>query len=125
MLLECLLRHVVGGLIELVVHALAQSLVVDLVVVLALHVGAQLLGKLGLELAHRLDGGHGSFQSAEQILLAHLVHLALYHHNVLSRSTNHDVHVGVLHLLEGGVDDILSVNACYAHLGDRTLEGNI
>ena len=48
MLLESLLRHVIGGLVQLLVHTLTQLLIVDLVVVLTLHIHTQLLAQLGL-----------------------------------------------------------------------------
>ena len=69
MLLECLLRHVVGGLIALLVHLLAQGLVVHLVVVLALHVLAELLRELCLQFTHGLDSVHSGFQGTKQVLL--------------------------------------------------------
>ena len=124
-LLEGLLGHVVGGLIELLVHLLAQCLVVHLVVILALHVLAQLLRELGLQLTHGLDGSHSSLQRTEQILLTDFLHLTFYHHDVLSRSTYHDVHIGLLHLLEGRINHILAIDASHANLRDRTLEGDI
>ena len=125
LLLKSLLGDVVGGLVELLVHLLTQGLVVHLVVILTLHVLAQFLGELGLQLTHGLDGGHGSLQGTNHVLLAHFLHLAFHHHDVLSRSTNHDVHVGLFHLVEGRVNDILTVNTGHAHLTDGALEGDI
>ena len=125
LLLQGLLRHVVGGLVALLVHLLAQGLVVHLVVVLALHVLAQFLREFGLQFAHRLDGVHGGLQGSQQVLLADLLHLTFHHHDVLGRGTDHDVHVGLLHLLEGGINHILAVDTGHAHLADGALEGNV
>ena len=125
MLLQCLLRDVVGGLVALLVDLLAQLLVVDLVAVFALHVLAEFLGEFLLQAAHGLDGFVGYLQGLEQILLADLLHLAFHHHDVLFGGTDHDVHVGVLHLLEGGIYDVLAIQTDDAHLGDGTFEGDV
>lgn len=103
---------VVGLLAEL----LAEFLVVHLVAVLALNVCAKFLREFCLKLAHRLDSCHSSLQCANHVLLRHFLHFALYHHDVLGRSTYHDIHVGILHLLEGRVDNVLAIDACYTHL---------
>ena len=83
MLLESLLGHVISLLVEFLVHLLAKFLVVDLMVILALHVLAKFLRQLYLHLAHRLDSIHGSFESANHVLLAHFLHLAFHHHDVV------------------------------------------
>ena len=121
-LLQCLLRDVVGGLVALLLHLLAQFLVVYLVVVLTLHVGAEFLRELSLQLTHGLDGIHGSLQGAEQVLLRHFLHLAFHHHNILSRSTHHDIHVGMLHLFGSRINHILAIHTGYAYLTNRALE---
>ena len=82
-LLQRLLGNVISLGIELGVHLRTQVFVVHLVAVFALHVGAQLLRELGLQLAHGLDSSHGSLQGANHVLLAHLFHLAFHHHDVL------------------------------------------
>ena len=69
LLLQSLLRYVVGRLVQFLVHTLTQLLVVHLVVVLALDVLTQFLAQLSLQLAHGLDSVHGSLQGAQQILL--------------------------------------------------------
>ena len=112
---------VVGLLTDL----LAQLLVVNLVAVLTLNVSAEFLRKLSLEFAHRLDGSHSGLQCTNHVLLRNFLHLAFHHHDVLGRSTNHDVHICLLHLLEGRVDNIFSVDASYAHLRDGAFEGDI
>ena len=124
-LLKSLLGNIVGGLIAGGLYLLAQLLVVNLVAVFALNIGTQLLGQLLLQLAHGLDGLVGSLQSTEQILLANFLHLALYHHDILLCGTNHQVHVGLLQLCKGGVDDIFTVDTGNANLADGTLEGDV
>ncbi len=111
-----LVYGVVGGLVELVVDLLAQVLVVHLVVVFALHVGAELLGELVLQLAHRHDGLLRCLESLHEVVLLHFAHLALNHHEVVLGAADHDVEVSVLHLLECRVDDILAVDAGNAAL---------
>ncbi len=125
LLLESLTHYVVGGLIALLANQFAQGLIVNFMAIFALHVLAQFLREGNLHLAHRLDGLHGTLQRTEQILLRDFLHLAFHHHDVLSRSTYHEVHIGFLHLLEGGVDDILTVDAGYANLRNGALEGDI
>ena len=119
-----LLVHLIYGLIKLVLHLLAQILVIDLVVILALLVCAQLLSQFILEHTHRLDSLVGSLQSTDQILLRHFVHLAFHHHDVVLGGTDHQIHVGVGHLVEGGVDDIFTIDTCHTHLRDGVFEGD-
>lgn len=116
LLRESLLHEVVGGLIELVLDLLAQLLVVDLVVILALGVGAELLHQFLLQLAHRLDSLVGGLEGADQVLLGDFVHLAFHHHDVVLSGTNHDVHVGLFHLLESRVNNILAIDTSHANL---------
>ena len=125
LLVECLTCHVINGLVEFLVDLLAQFLVVHLVVIFALHVLAELLAQFGLQFAHGLDGLHGSLEGTDHILLRHFLHLAFHHHDVFGRGTHHDVHVGLLHLLEGGVDDVFALDTGYTHLTDGTFEGDI
>ena len=124
-LLQRLLVDIVYGGVELALDLLAQLFVVDLVAVLALHVLAQFLGQLVLQLAHRLDGLGSSLEGADEVLLRYFLHLAFHHHDVVLGGTYHQVHIGLFHLLEGGVDDKLAVDAGYANLRDSVLEGNV
>ena len=57
-------------------------------------------------------------QCVEEVYLLYLLHLALYHHNVLRGSTDHEVHISLCHLLLGWVYDVFSAYACYAYFGD-------
>ena len=125
LLVQSLLGYIISGLIELLVHLCTQVFIVYLVVVFTLHVLAQFLAQFGLQQAHGLDGFHGGLEGSNHILLAHLFHLAFHHHDILGRGSHHDVHIGICHLLEGGVDDILAIDACHTHFADGALKGDI
>lgn len=112
-------------LIAGIVYGLAQLLVVHLVAVFALHGRAYLFGKLHLRLTLHLDSLVGSLHGVQQVELGHLVHFALHHHDVLVRGSYHKVHIRFFQLLEGRVDDELSVDARYAYLRYRSVEGNV
>ena len=115
----------VGRGVAFLLHLLAELLVVHLVAIFALHVGAQLLHELFLQAAHGFDGFVGHFEGLEQVGLAHFLHFALDHHDVLLGGAHHDVHVGVFELLERGVDHVLAVDAGHAHLRDGAFERNV
>ena len=124
-LLKALFGDVVSLLVASLLDGLAQLVVVHLMAVFALHVLAKFLAQLLLEAAHGLDGLMSALQGSQQVGFLYFLHLALHHHDVLLGSTDHEVHVGILELLESGVDDKLAANACHAHFGDGTLEGDI
>ena len=114
-LLQGLVVDVVGGLVELFLDLVAELFVVHLVVVVAFLVGAQFLGQLVLQRAHGLDGLVGGLERADEVKFRHFLHLAFHHHDVVFGGADHEVHVGVGHLLEGRVDDVFAVDACHAH----------
>ena len=115
-----------GNLVALVVafltDLLAQLVVVHLMAVFTLHICAQLLLEFLLHLAHRLDGVMSGFQRSKQVLLAHFFHLAFNHHDVFLCGTHHQVHVSLFQLLEGRIDDKLTIDSCHADFRDRALE---
>ena len=125
LLRQCLMVDLVAGLIEFVLDLLAQVFVVDLIVVLALLVSTEFFCQLVLELAHRLDSGVSSLEGVDEVFLLNLFHLALHHHDVVLGGSDHQVHVGVGHLLEGGVDDVLAVDAGHANLRDCIVKRNV
>ena len=108
-----------------IVYGLTQVFVVHFVAVFALYSRADFFGQLHLCLTHGLDSLVGSFQGSQQILFGHFFHFAFHHHDVLVGGTYHQVHVGLFQLLEGGVDDELSVDAGYTHFSDGTSEGDV
>ncbi len=105
----------VALVVGLLADLLAQFLVVDLMAVFALNVGAEFFRQFYLQFAHGLDGIHSGFEGTDHILLGYFLHLAFHHHDVLGGGTDHDVHVGFFHLLEGRVDDVLAIDAGYAN----------
>ena len=115
-LLETLLRDVVGFLVASLLDCLTQFVVVHLVAVLTLHVLTQFLLQFLLEAAHGLDGFVGGLEGSEEVGLLHFLHLAFHHHDVLFGSAYHEVHVGLSKLLECRVDDKLAVDAGHANL---------
>ena len=112
---------VCAGITE-VVHCLLQFVVVHLVAVLAFNLLAILLHHLDLCLALGLDSLVSGADSVQHNRLGHLFHLAFNHHNVVQCGGNHQLEVGALALLEGRVDNKLSVNAGYTYLGYRSLK---
>ena len=124
-LLQSLLCYVISGLVALLLHLLAKVLVVHFVAVFALHVGTQFLAKFLLQAAHGFDGLVGSLQGTQQVLFAHFLHLTFHHHDVFFGGAHHEVHIGLLQLGEGGIDDILTIDASYSNFGDGTLEGYV
>ena len=132
---ECVLAGVLvavallGDSVSLVVaflaYLLAELFVVHLMAVFSLDILAELLGELFLEAAHGFDGLVSGLEGADEVLLGHLVHLALYHHDVLLGSAYHDVHVGIFHLLVSRIDDVFTVYSGHSHLRDGALEGNV
>ena len=67
----------------------------------------------------------GGLESLEEDGLGDFVHLAFNHHDVVVGGAYHEFEVGVLELLEGGVDDELTVDAGYADLADGAVEGDV
>ena len=125
LLSQSLLGNVVHGLIQLIVHLLAQIFVVHFVVVFALNVFTQFLSQFFLHGAHGLDGIVSHFKGLDKVLFGNLVHFAFNHHDIIFGCAHHDIHVGFLHLLEGGINNILAVNPSNANLADVEIEGYI
>jgi len=115
----------VALVVGLPAHLGLEVVVVGLVAVLALLVGAQLAAEFFLQLAHGLDGLRGCLERAYEVLLRHLVHLALHHHDVVFGGAHHDVHVALCHLLLGRVYYVFAVDPAHAHLADGALEGDV
>ena len=115
----------IAGIVGLLAYLFAQLFVVDLIVVLALHVRTAGLRKFFLHLAHRFDGLVRCLQSADEVLFGNLVHLTLYHHDVVLGGTDHEVHVCLLHLLEGRIDDVFAVDTGYADFGGGVFDRDV
>ncbi len=118
------LSDVVAWLVALLAHTLLDFLVVNLVAVFTL--GDSKLGsELLLSDAHGLDSIVRKLQRSNQVFFLNLVHLTLYHHNIVVSSTYHQFHVSVFELFEGGVNNEVTINASHTHLADGLLEGDI
>ena len=111
--------------VALVLYLLTEFFVVDFVVVLALHVRAEFFREFLLELAHGLDGFVCHLEGFEECAFGHFVHFAFHHHDVVFRSTYHNVHVGLFELLEGGVHHVFTVDAGHTNFRNRTVEGDV
>ena len=90
--------------------------------VLALNGLAYLLGQLHLDLAVLLNLIVSGLHGTQQVRLGNLLHLTLNHHDVVIGCGNHYIHIGLLKLLECGVNHVLTVDTGYADLRNRTLE---
>ena len=118
----CALGQLQAFVVASLVNSLAQILVLYIVRVIPLDVVAKLCDELFLHAAVLLYLFVGKLDGLEHIVLADLVHFALYHHDILFCGCNHQLQVAVLHLAEGRVDPELAVNACHADLGNRAAE---
>ena len=117
------LCYVVARLIAEVVAVLLELLVIDFVIIF--HNGlANSLHQFLLHLAVNLDSLVSCLESTKQILLGNLFHLTFNHHDVLVGCTYHQVHIGLLHLLEGWIDDIFAIDANNTNFGDWAFERN-
>ena len=67
----------------------------------------------------------GYLEGLQKLSLRHLVHLSLHHHDVVVGGAYHQLDVGTLHLLEGGVDHPFTIHTGHTHLGDGALERNV
>ena len=115
----------IASVIRFFLYLLAEFFVIHFVAIFALNVCTEFLCKFFLYLAHRLDSIVRCFKGVDKVLFWHLVHFALHHHNVVLGGTDHNIHIGFLHLFEGRVDDIFSVYTCYAHFRDGVFDRNI
>ena len=115
----------VGRSIALILHSLAEFFVVHLVVIFSLDVGAEFFGEFFLELTHGFDCLVCHFECFEECAFGHFVHFSFHHHDVFLGGTDHDVHVSLFELLEGGVHNVFSINSSDAHFGDGTFKGDV
>ncbi len=101
--------------VALVVHILAQILVVDLMAVLAL-CDTNSLSKFDLSLALNLDGVVSGLEGSQKICFRHFVHLAFHHHYVVVSCADHKFHICFLKLFERRVDHKFAVDTCHTNL---------
>ena len=106
-------------------NCLLQLLIVHLMAVLTFSLFAISLHHLVDRQTLRFDRLVRSLDSLQHNRLRHLFHLAFDHHDVVIRSSHHQLEVSVLALLEGRVDNHLAVHTRYTYFADRSLERNI
>ena len=125
MLCKTALGYGVAFVVAVVADGLAEILVILLVAVsLLLHLPG-LHHHLLLHAALLLDGLVSKLDGIEHLLLAHLLHLALDHHDILLGSGDYEFHVGLVHNIKRGIDHKLSVDTGNPHLGNRAVPGDI
>ena len=110
--------------VALLAHLLTEFVIVLLVAVFTFCL-ATLLHEFELRLALNLDGIVSRFEGTEEVSFADFVHFTFDHHDVVNGGSDHEIHVRLLHLGEGRVDDVLSVDAHHAHFADRTFPRHI
>ena len=124
------LHRTAGGdgvslVVKLPNDGLTQLFVIHFVAIGPFHVLAQLLRKFDLYGTVFLNLFVRELDSSEHHLLGHLLHLALDHQNIVDGTADHDVQIGVLHLREGRVDDVLTADTGHTHLRNRTAERDV
>ena len=106
-------------------HLSTKFFVVYFVAIFTLNGRANFFGKFHLCLALYLDSIVSHLQCIEQVLFAYFVHFALNHHDIIIRSTYHQVHISLFKFTEGWVNYEFAIDACHTHFTDRTIERNI
>ena len=81
--------------------------------------------ELDLHGAQLVDGGLRDLQAFKNVIFRHLERAALDHRDRIGQTGNHDVDVGVLKLLEGGVDDPGALYSSDSHRCDRSIERHL
>ena len=107
------------------VYVLAKVFVILFVAIGALDELADSLRELELSLALYLDRLVRYLDGFEHLSFLHFLHFTFDHHDVVEGSTYHQFDVGSLELLEGRIDDELTIDTCYTHFADRSVEGDI
>ena len=106
-------------------HSLAQVFIVFFMAICPLHSLAHSFHQFHLSLALRLYGFMGSFHGFKKVCFGNFLHLAFHHHDVVISSADHNVHIGLLKLLESRVNDKFTVYPCNPYFRDRASERNI
>ena len=82
----------------------------------------RVLGQFDDRVDHRLHAGVGEHDALQDVVFAHLLDLGLDHHDRVGGAGDHQVHPAVLHLVAGGVENILTVHIAHAGAGDGAHE---
>ncbi len=78
-----------------------------------------------LDVDQRLDGLLGALQRRHHDILGDFIRAALDHQQGVARPGHPQIEVGVLQILEGGVDDELALDAGDANRSDRSAKGHV
>ena len=106
-------------------NSLAQVFVVYFVVVFTFYSFSNLFSQLHLRFAMNLDSFVSHFHCFQQFSFRYFMHFTFYHHDVLISSGYHQVHVSFFQLFKSRIDNELTVDTCYTHFRDRSVERNI
>ena len=82
-----------------------------------------MLGQFDDRVDHRLDRGVTEHHALEHLVFAQFLDLGLDHHHRIAGGGDDQIHLGLLHLVEGRVEDVLAVDHADADAADRTHEG--
>ena len=115
---------VVALLIALLMNQSPDGFIVHFMAVFPLGL-AHFLGQLHLHLALHLDSFMRGLEGFHHHFLAHFLHLAFHHRNIVDRGTDHQFQVGFFHLRNRRVDHELAVHAGHTHFGNRAVERNV
>ncbi len=111
--------------IKFITNLFAKILIIRLIAIFTLYIGAEFFRKFFLKFAHRAYSLLSSLEGTDQVLFRNLIHLTLNHHDILFRSTDHDIHIRLCHFLDSRINDILAINPAHPDLRDRTFDRNI
>ena len=115
---------IVALLVALLVNQSPDSFIVHFMAIFPLGL-AHFLGQLHLHPALHLDSFMSGLEGFHHHFLAHFLHLAFHHRNIVDRGTDHQFQVGLFHLRNRRIDHELAVHAGHAHFGNRPVERNI
>ena len=104
---------------------LTKVFVVLFVAIGALDEFADSFGEFELSLALYLDSFVRNLDGFEHLSFLYFLHFSFDHHDIVEGSTDHQLNIGILELLESWVDDELTIDTCYTHFADRSVEGDI
>ncbi|CCX77445.1 unknown [Parabacteroides johnsonii CAG:246] len=107
------------------VYIFTQFVVINFVAVFAFNQFAASFGQFKLCLALYFDRFMCDFDRFQHFRFLNFVHFAFHHHDVVKRSTHHNINICFFQFRERGVDYILAIDACDTAFGDWPVERNI
>jgi hypothetical protein len=79
-------------------------------------------GQLDDRVDHLLDGGMAEHHAAQHLIFAQFLYLGFDHHHRVAGGGDDEIHPGLLHLVQRGVEDVLAVDHADAGAADRAHE---